>query len=259
MIQRYTPTFFNMKFFMDDTDDGDYVLCSDHLEELDHALKDAAGEIAGLTAERDNWKATAGHEADGLESWKNEATRLRVENERLAAYKKDVEDSYERIMNEECSPDEMHCTCVPLLRNKITDLENQRNSLTAEVARLADWKASSMEVENSWDVQAVGKEIGVGLGLAIRPQILPHIKALTAEVARLHSELAASKKFADDCIDQLIREQEESAPLYESLVPLWEVYEKWESVHESSLEQVNDYLSESWDALKGFWDVWHIK
>jgi fructose-bisphosphate aldolase class 1 len=85
------------------------------------------------------------------------------------------------------------------------------------------------------------------------------IAELTAEVARLRSALAESNQFANDCIDQLVREQEESAPLYESLIPLWEVYEKWESVSKFTLSQAEDFIHKSWDALKGFWDAWHIK
>jgi len=39
--------------------------------------------IAALTADVKNWRDTAGHEADGLESWKKEAARLTAETTRI--------------------------------------------------------------------------------------------------------------------------------------------------------------------------------
>jgi predicted RNase H-like nuclease (RuvC/YqgF family) len=46
-----------------------------------------------------------------------------------------------------------------------------------------------MQVEASWDAQSVADELGLPLGVSIRPEILPCIKALKAEVARLQGEL----------------------------------------------------------------------
>jgi len=37
----------------------------------------------------------------------------------------DIKESYARIMSEKCPPDEMHCTCVPILRAKLADMETR--------------------------------------------------------------------------------------------------------------------------------------
>ena len=50
MIQRYIAD-------LDGDSLREVVLYTDHLEELDHALKDAAGRIAELEAKRDRWRA----------------------------------------------------------------------------------------------------------------------------------------------------------------------------------------------------------
>ena len=59
--------------------------------------------------------------------------------------------------------------------------------LRARVAELEAWKESALTIENLWDVQAVGREIGVDLGEPIRSQILPYIKRLKAENKRLRA------------------------------------------------------------------------
>ncbi len=51
---------------------------------------------------------------------------LKMQNERikeLEAKVKDYEDSYRIVMEEKCSGDEIHCTCVPSLRRRIKELE----------------------------------------------------------------------------------------------------------------------------------------
>ena len=45
-MNRFTPTFFNNNFFMDEDEDGDYVLYSDHLAVVAEKNK----EIARLNA-----------------------------------------------------------------------------------------------------------------------------------------------------------------------------------------------------------------
>jgi hypothetical protein len=52
----------------------------------------------------------------------------------------------------------------------------QRNR--AKIAELEEWKASAMGVMNGIDIQAVGQELGIGLGEDIGPKILPGIRAL---------------------------------------------------------------------------------
>ena len=67
----------------------------------------------------------------------------------------------------------------------IAALEEANNSLAARVAELEAWKESALAIENLWDVQAVGREIGVDLGESIRPQILPYIKRLKATLKNI--------------------------------------------------------------------------
>lgn len=46
-----------------------------------------------------------------------------------------------------------------------------------ELEALRRWKKEALMVESTWDEQAVGKELGLRLGSAIRPAILPKIRA----------------------------------------------------------------------------------
>lgn len=48
---------------------------------------------------------------------------LRAEVERLRDYKADVENATKLAMSEECTADEQHCTCVPLLRAEVKRLQ----------------------------------------------------------------------------------------------------------------------------------------
>ena len=52
--------------------------------------------------------------------------------QQLEAELQEIYDLQKRIMNEECAPDEKHCTCVPLLRHKCKQLE-------AENKRMRNW------------------------------------------------------------------------------------------------------------------------
>ena len=69
--------------------------------------------------------------------------------------------------------------------------------LTAERDKLTQWKREMMDVENSWDAQAVGHALGTKWGSAIRSQILPGIEALKAELARLRRLLEAAEEKTD--------------------------------------------------------------
>lgn len=58
--------------------------------------------------------------------------------ERIAEY----ENAYKKIMAEECAPDEVHCTCVPALKIRITKLE-------AMSARIADLESLLIEFRDN--------------------------------------------------------------------------------------------------------------
>lgn len=66
---------------------------------------------------------------------------------------------------------------------KIFDWLERRIWPWSELGRLRRWKAEQMAVESSWDAQAVGTELGVVWGQAIRPQILPAILKLKIDLA----------------------------------------------------------------------------
>lgn len=56
-----------------------------------------------------------------------------------------------------------------------------------ELAELRRWKRDFLEMESSWDVQAVGKAMGRSPGDRIRPAILPWILLKKAEVEKLRA------------------------------------------------------------------------
>lgn len=78
------------------------------------------------------------------------------------------------------------------LQIKVTDLEEklasaqqENEKLRAEVARLRDWKVSALAVEARWDIQNVGKLLGLTPGQDIRSQIEPAIARLKEDKERL--------------------------------------------------------------------------
>jgi len=75
---------------------------------------------------------------------------------------KDINDSWKIVINEECAKDEVHCTCVPVLRAELLELEKKYadayfskdtyKQLEADNQRLT--KAIEKEIESygdSWD------------------------------------------------------------------------------------------------------------
>lgn len=58
-----------------------------------------------------------------------------------------------------------------------------------ELENLKRWKEEQLEVERSWDVQAVAEALELPLGTLVRPAILPGIEKLKAEVRRLRTIL----------------------------------------------------------------------
>lgn len=82
-------------------------------------------------------------------------------------------------MSLECEHGQLARSC------NICEYEREIAELNARVAELEAWKESALATENLWDVQAVGREIGVDLGEHIRPQILPYIKRLKATLKNI--------------------------------------------------------------------------
>ena len=48
----------------------------------------------------------------------DQISMLKGENERLTKYIEDYEDDTRKVMEEKCASDEVHCTCVPVLRKE---------------------------------------------------------------------------------------------------------------------------------------------
>jgi len=86
-------------------------------------------------------------------------------------------------MSLECEHGQLARSC------NICEYEREIAELRARVAELEAWKESALAIENLWDVQAVGREIGVDLGEPIRSQILPYIKRLKAALAEREAVL----------------------------------------------------------------------
>ena len=70
-------------------------------------------------------------------------------------------------------------------------------ALREENERLKEWKRSALEVESSWDCQAVAKVIGIPLGEDIRKHILPHILNLRSRLAAAEAKVEKVRKCVD--------------------------------------------------------------
>jgi hypothetical protein len=64
-------------------------------------------------------------EIDGYYTMRKEVKALREENERLKEELADIQETYQKVMSEKCPGDEIHCTCVPVLREEIKQLKSQ--------------------------------------------------------------------------------------------------------------------------------------
>lgn len=72
---------------------------------------------------------------EAVSAWQNESLQSRAtikllsestsELTELREWKADVEESHKRIMSERCPTDEVHCTCVPVLKAELTELKRQ--------------------------------------------------------------------------------------------------------------------------------------
>lgn len=80
-----------------------------------------------------------------------ENQKLQREILELQEYKQEIEDSFKTIMDERGPNDEVHCTCVPFLKIKIRELENEiegwKNKWKAaiEMAAIAENKLADIK------------------------------------------------------------------------------------------------------------------
>lgn len=79
----------------------------------------------------------------------------------------------------------------PTLRDIANELQQQVWSLNLKVAELTEWKRQQLIV--SADFQAIGRELGVGLGEPVWDKILPAIQKLKSDLAETRNQLLAER------------------------------------------------------------------
>jgi hypothetical protein len=67
-----------------------------------------------------------------------------------------------------------------------------------ELEAMRRWKKDMLTVENEWDIQAVGKELGLTLGTKIRPAILPKIRGYKELLQRTLEGISPGCRLAED-------------------------------------------------------------
>lgn len=71
--------------------------------------------------------------------------------------------------------------------------ENHGSPTTLRLQELEHWKEEQLEVERSWDPQAVGKLLGMALGTPIRQNIQPAIEKLLSRLVAMEEEARCAK------------------------------------------------------------------
>lgn len=83
--------------------------------------------------------------------------------------KADIEEETRMVMSEKCPTDEVHCTCVPVLRRRIADLEKQVEDLKSEYKECHTF-SSIQKLASDWSNKNFGNHFGSGyrnlLGIA---------------------------------------------------------------------------------------------
>lgn len=74
--------------------------------------------------------------------------------------------------------------------------------LVAENNALRAWKNEALAVEREWDVQEVGRLLGLSIGTSIRAGIAPGILRLQAKIAELEEDKSRLLDQIDDMMDR---------------------------------------------------------
>jgi predicted nucleic acid-binding Zn-ribbon protein len=92
----------------------------------------------------------AGRSGEYLQMCQAVNTQMSKTIGKLRAQIAEYDESYRRVMSEDCAPDEKHCTCVPALRAWIKELEAKNLHYDANVCpeknrRIAELEAAKSE------------------------------------------------------------------------------------------------------------------
>jgi len=93
----------------------------------------------------------------------------------------------------------------------------ERDEARAEMAAAYDWKDQMIAVESLWDVQSIGRKLGLPFGASIReatePAIdeLTHLRALRASLTKLADELRPLPRVGPRIVDEMDRMLKEAA------------------------------------------------
>jgi hypothetical protein len=103
-----------------------------------------------------------------------------------------------------CESPELHARKVETRNALLGAIEK----LEAERDALAYWKESAMQLQSTWDVQAIGKALDLKLGTDILPEILPGIERLNKERDGLKVDLEEANALLDSTasFDQLLED-----------------------------------------------------
>jgi len=101
-------------------------------EDIDCAIQWAINRIKQL--EEINTKL-----AEQLEASMGDYTDANKKIKQLEEQIADMNDAYKVVMDEKCADDEIHCTCVPALRQQIKELELGIQKISTEVFKIWEY------------------------------------------------------------------------------------------------------------------------
>jgi len=134
---------------------------------------------------------------------------------------KQYDDNYKATMDEKCSGDQLHCTCVPVLKVRIAELEERLRDQTKQTQRAAEYYIADVRehlaqhklpIEIEWDKHPLAQNV-----LSI--------------VCALESEIGLHK-------DDKKNYREEIEHLRGLLKPFAEIFEKWTDPQTSALHRI---------------------
>jgi len=130
---------------------------------------------------------------------------------------------------------------------KVRKAEARAEKAEKEREQLAAWKNEALILEAQWDCQSIAKLLGMPLGVDIRKNIEPAIRALKARVAKLNDALR-KVWFTDDLPKHL---EELIEPLLETPAPTKGNQCCWEGCTAQRLENYDYCMLHLLESRKG--------